>query len=294
MHDSDTDRGSGGSRGSAAAPAPARRSDSTRAAILHAARERFASDGYERATIRAIARDAKIDPSMVMRYYGNKEGLFAAAVAIDLELPDLGALPRQEVGRALARHFLAVWEGNEVLTALLRVAATSRAGAERTQGVFRDQILPVVRQVCPDPEQVPARAALVTSQTAGTGAHPVRPALPPGGRADPGGDRGVAGADAAAVSDGAASGPSGASELIGASWPAGPAGRQGTPDGTEGAVPAVAVRRVRTAAGTAPSGRCAWARGPRIRPWRRPWSGCWSWSGPSSCATCRRPSPDRR
>ncbi|GGP87090.1 TetR/AcrR family transcriptional regulator [Streptomyces griseomycini] len=167
MHDSDTDRGSGGSRGSAAAPAPARRSDSTRAAILHAARERFASDGYERATIRAIARDAKIDPSMVMRYYGNKEGLFAAAVAIDLELPDLGALPRQEVGRALARHFLAVWEGNEVLTALLRVAATSRAGAERTQGVFRDQILPVVRQVCPDPEQVPARAALVTSQLLG-------------------------------------------------------------------------------------------------------------------------------
>ena len=44
-----------------------------------AARERFAADGYERATIRAIAADAEIDPSMVMRYYGNKEKLFAAA-----------------------------------------------------------------------------------------------------------------------------------------------------------------------------------------------------------------------
>ncbi|MFZ0875271.1 MAG: TetR family transcriptional regulator, partial [Pseudonocardiaceae bacterium] len=61
-----------------------RRSDATRAAILAAARERFAADGYERATIRAIAADASIDPTMVMRYYGNKEGLFAAASEVDL------------------------------------------------------------------------------------------------------------------------------------------------------------------------------------------------------------------
>src|SRR5690349_18772922 len=90
-----------------------RRSDATRGAILTAARERFAADGYERATIRAIAKDAGIDPSMVMRYYGNKEGLFAAAVAIDLRLPDVGALPREGVGRALVTHFLATWEENE-------------------------------------------------------------------------------------------------------------------------------------------------------------------------------------
>jgi len=35
-----------------------RRSDATRATILAAARERFAADGYERATIRAIAATA--------------------------------------------------------------------------------------------------------------------------------------------------------------------------------------------------------------------------------------------
>ena len=151
-------------------PVPAqspRRSDATREAILTAARERFAADGYERATIRAIAREARIDPSMVMRYYGNKEGLFAAAVAVDLELPDLRAVPRQDVGRALVTHFLDVWENNEELTALLRVAAASGAGAERMQGIFREQLLPVTRQVCPDREQVPARAALVAAQLLG-------------------------------------------------------------------------------------------------------------------------------
>src|SRR3954465_11554867 len=143
------------------------RSDQTRATILQAARRRFAAAGYERATIRAIAKDAHIDPSMVMRYYGNKEGLFAAAVELDLRLPDLRALQREEIGRALVTHFLGLWEENEELTAVLRVGATNQAGAERMQGIFRDQLLPVARQVCPDPEQVPARAALCAAQLLG-------------------------------------------------------------------------------------------------------------------------------
>ncbi|MDQ0952452.1 AcrR family transcriptional regulator [Streptomyces phaeochromogenes] len=151
----------------AQSPQPARRSDATRATILTAARERFAADGYERATIRAIARDAKIDPSMVMRYYGNKEGLFAAAVDIDLRLPVPEKVPKEEVGRIFVEHFVALWEKNEVLTALLRVGVTNTAGAERMQGIFKEQLVPVALRVCPDPEQVPARAALVASQMLG-------------------------------------------------------------------------------------------------------------------------------
>ncbi|MFH8447635.1 TetR family transcriptional regulator [Streptomyces fungicidicus] len=159
---------SGDSTSTVSGSGTTRRSDATRGAILAAARERFAADGYERATIRAIARDANIDPSMVMRYYGNKEGLFAAAVAIDLRLPNLsGAHSRQDAGRILVEHFLDMWENNEVLTALLRVGVTNEAGAERMQGILRDQLLPVARQVCPDPEQVPARAALMASQLLG-------------------------------------------------------------------------------------------------------------------------------
>jgi AcrR family transcriptional regulator len=146
---------------------PRRRSDVTRDAILTAARERFAADGYERATIRAIAKDANIDPSMVMRYYGNKEGLFAAAVSVDLRLPEPGSLPRDDIGRALVSHFLDMWEENEVLTALLRVGATNQAGAERMQGIFREQVMPVTLRVCPDPEQAPARAALAATQLLG-------------------------------------------------------------------------------------------------------------------------------
>src|SRR5216684_3236324 len=77
-----------------------RRSDRTKAAILTAAREHFAASGYERATIRAIARKAAIDAAMVMRYFGTKEKLFAAAAEFDLRLPDLAIVPRGTLGSA--------------------------------------------------------------------------------------------------------------------------------------------------------------------------------------------------
>ncbi|WP_030791010.1 TetR family transcriptional regulator [Streptomyces sp. NRRL S-920] len=147
-------------------PSP-RRSDATRAGILAAARERFATDGYERATIRAIARDANIDPSMVMRYYGNKEGLFAAATSVDLRIPDFGAVAREDVGRVLVAHFLDMWEDADALTALLRMGMTHQAGAERMREVFAEQVLPVARAVCPNPAEAPTRAALCAAQLLG-------------------------------------------------------------------------------------------------------------------------------
>lgn len=144
-----------------------RRSDATRAAILTAARERFAADGYERATIRAIAADARIDPSMVMRYYGNKEKLFAAAAEFDLRLPDLTAVPRDTVGARLAGHLVDRWEHDETLMALLRAGVTNPAAAERMRDLFAAQIGPTVAALAGDPAEVPLRAGLVASQALG-------------------------------------------------------------------------------------------------------------------------------
>lgn len=142
-----------------------RRSDATRAAILAAARERFAADGYERATIRAIAADADIDPAMVMRYYGNKEKLFAAAAEFDLRLPDLTGVPRGEIGTALAGHILSRWEHDETLMALLRAAVTNEAAAERMRSIFATQLGPLAHTLCP--ADAPARAGLVATQVLG-------------------------------------------------------------------------------------------------------------------------------
>lgn len=144
-----------------------RRSDATKAAILAAARERFASDGYERATIRAIAADATIDPAMVMRYFGSKEKLFVAAAEIDLRIPDASALPRRSLGETLVRHFVDRWEGDETLTALLRSAATNEPAAERARSIFGEQIVTVAESVEPDRRLAGRRAGLVAAQILG-------------------------------------------------------------------------------------------------------------------------------
>lgn len=145
----------------------ARRSDATKATILAAARERFAHDGYERATIRAIATQAEIDPAMVMRYFGSKEGLFAAAAQFDLRLPDLAALPREEIGRVLVGHFLDVWESGDNFFALLRAAVTNEAAAERMQRIFATQVVPAIAPAIADPKTIPIRAGLIATQMLG-------------------------------------------------------------------------------------------------------------------------------
>ncbi|MDQ1072392.1 TetR/AcrR family transcriptional regulator [Streptomyces canus] len=55
--------------------------------ILDCARQSFGELGYDRATIRVIARAAKVDPALVMQYFGNKENLFRQVVRLDAAGP---------------------------------------------------------------------------------------------------------------------------------------------------------------------------------------------------------------
>jgi AcrR family transcriptional regulator len=148
-------------------PAP-RRSDATKAAILSAAREQFASSGYQGATIRAIASTAAVDPALVMRYFGNKEALFAAAANFDLRLPELRAVDREAVGVALVEHFLDRWDRDETLLALMRAAVSNEMAAERMRDIFSTQLVPVVAKLRGGSRQAAAtRAGLVASQILG-------------------------------------------------------------------------------------------------------------------------------
>lgn len=147
----------------------ARRSDHTRAAILDAARRRFAAHGFERTTIRAVAADAGIDPSMVMRYYGSKAQLFDAALDIDLRMPDLTGVPADDLARTLVRHFLQRWEDDgtgDTLLLLLRSAVTNDQAARRIHEIFAAQVLPALASVL-GPERAAARAGMVSTQLLG-------------------------------------------------------------------------------------------------------------------------------
>jgi AcrR family transcriptional regulator len=144
------------------------RSEATRRTILAAARTAFATRGYEHTTIRAVAAEAGIDASMVMRYFGSKAGLFAAAATIDLDPPELASVPARRRGEALVRHFIGRWErdpSEDMLVFLLRTAVTDDSVAEQMQMTFdRMVVAPLQELRYPEVQQ---RAALIGSQLMG-------------------------------------------------------------------------------------------------------------------------------
>ena len=145
------------------------RGQRTRLAILQAARDQFHRLGYDAASVRGIAAAAKIDPSMVMRYYGSKEGLFTAAMDVDLRLPDVSDVPAAERGHRLVEHFIARWEGNpadDVLVLLLRSAVTNESARARMVSVFAEQLATSVARIS-GPETATRRATLIASQMLG-------------------------------------------------------------------------------------------------------------------------------
>ena len=150
---------------------PTRRSSDTKAAILAAARTRFAAEGYRSTTIRAIAEDVGVDPALVMRYFGAKADLFTAATDLDLGIPDLTDSPGDEHGERLVAHFLARWDDGtpegEVLMILLRSATTDAAAAASMRALFARQLVPALRPLVADESELPQRAGLVASQMLG-------------------------------------------------------------------------------------------------------------------------------
>lgn len=165
-----------------------RRSQPARAAILASARQRFSRDGYERTTIRSVASDAGVDPSLVMRYYQSKEGLFSAAVDIDLHLPDVTGVPLDQVAGLLARHFVHRWEGDladEAIMILLRSAVTNPVAALRMRTVFGRQVVNLVRAATHDSPDSELRAGMVSSQLLGIALSRYILRLPPVADLDP-------------------------------------------------------------------------------------------------------------
>lgn len=113
----------------------------TRGAIIAAAREMFAERGYERASIRAIAASAGVDPALVHHFFGAKEQVFVAAMNFPIDpaevLPRVLDGPREETGERLVELFLSVWsnpDSRESFVALLRAGMTN----DQAAAMFRE------------------------------------------------------------------------------------------------------------------------------------------------------------
>ncbi|MGH3435802.1 MAG: TetR family transcriptional regulator [Sciscionella sp.] len=153
--------------------------EDTRAALLTAAREVFTEQGYERATVRAIAGRAGVDAAMVNHWFGGKDELFLQAIVrLPFHPSELVERLLQGDNATLAwrmiRTFLEVWDSNGggALTALVRSISAHEAAAAALRGLFVRQVFrPVIAAVAPDEsaQRSELRAALCASQLIGLG-----------------------------------------------------------------------------------------------------------------------------
>ncbi|MFD4316747.1 TetR family transcriptional regulator [Streptomyces sp. NPDC058548] len=105
--------------------------------ILEAARAQFAERGYDKTSVRGIAKAAGVDAALVHHYFGTKDEVFAAAIEVSFEpaavVPAIVGGPREAIGERLARFFIGVWENpvsRAPLLAIVRSALTHEAAAK--------------------------------------------------------------------------------------------------------------------------------------------------------------------
>ncbi|WP_405795975.1 TetR family transcriptional regulator [Streptomyces sp. NBC_01506] len=108
----------------------------TRERILIAARTEFAERGYDKTSVRGIAKAAGVDPALVHHYFGTKDEVFDAAIEVSFEpalvLPALLSGGQDAIGERLVRYFLGVWDNpvsRAPLLAIIRSALTNEVAA---------------------------------------------------------------------------------------------------------------------------------------------------------------------
>ncbi|MEU2040375.1 TetR family transcriptional regulator [Nocardia niwae] len=141
--------------------------------ILAAARKSFAERGYSGTSLRAVAKAADVDPTLVNYYFSNKTGLLEAALeppeAFGEAIAEAAQVPLEQRGRAFVEAALRMWDDpatSEILRSIILAASHEPFAMERLRAVFSGLVLQVVSASLPDDEAA-LRADLVSTQIVG-------------------------------------------------------------------------------------------------------------------------------
>jgi AcrR family transcriptional regulator len=144
---------------------------SSRDDILAAARVLFGERGYDRASIRAIAAEARVDSALVHHFFGTKDELFAAAMQFPVDpetlIPLVLSGPREEIGERMVRTFLRFWEDPRLrpqFVGVIRSATTSDAGATLLREFLTSRLFAAVADTLKVP---PLNLSAASSQVVG-------------------------------------------------------------------------------------------------------------------------------
>ncbi|MFF2523210.1 TetR/AcrR family transcriptional regulator [Streptomyces liangshanensis] len=140
-----------------------------RRAILLAARRAFAFRPYAEVTLRAIAADAGVSPSLIVKHFGTKEALFNTVADFGPAADTLLAAPPAALGRHLVLALLRARE-EQRSDPLLRVVFSLGKDDERTllRERFDVQFTQRLAALLPGPEAA-LRAELIAAQVLGLG-----------------------------------------------------------------------------------------------------------------------------
>ncbi|MFE3553721.1 TetR family transcriptional regulator [Streptomyces sp. NPDC059193] len=145
----------------------------TQERIRLAARSEFAARGYDKTSVRGVAKAAGVDPALVHHYFGTKDDLFAAAIELSMEpamvVPAILGEGPDGIGERLVRYFLGIWENpvtRAPLLAVIRSALTHEAAAAVLRRIVLRRLLERVAAdlAVPDPT---FRAELAASHMVG-------------------------------------------------------------------------------------------------------------------------------
>jgi AcrR family transcriptional regulator len=147
----------------------------TRAEILAAARRLFAEEGFESVSMRRIAAEAGVDPSLIHHYFGSKDELFLAAIELPVDpAPEVAAVLQagglEGAGGRLMHAFVAIWDGphQQKLLAVVRSSLSKPAMSFVLKQLFEHRIVKAIEQTLGDRvDHVPVRASFVATQIFG-------------------------------------------------------------------------------------------------------------------------------
>jgi AcrR family transcriptional regulator len=147
----------------------------TKAEILAAARRLFAEEGFESVSMRRIASEGGVDPSLIHHYFGSKDELFMAAIELPMDpAPEVESVLKGQdlegAGKRLMHAFVTVWDGphQEKLLAVVRTSLSKPSMSFVLRQLFEHRIVKTVEASIGDRvDHVPVRANFIASQIFG-------------------------------------------------------------------------------------------------------------------------------
>jgi AcrR family transcriptional regulator len=120
-------------------PTRAQQRRQTEESILAAARQMFAERGYDRTTIRAVAKAAGVDAGLVMHYFGTKDELFSRAAKLPADALPIGSA--EQMTEALLTSLANRLDSEPVASlAVLRSMLTNTDAADRYRAAAEPQL----------------------------------------------------------------------------------------------------------------------------------------------------------